>query len=158
MMDQITQYVLMILSASILSSVALQIVGKNSAMAAIIKMLTALFLLLTVVRPVINTELTELSDLFEDIEISADMYVFEGETMANNERKIIIKDRVEAYISDRALFYGVSLDVDVADINEETMQPGSVFLRGDISPYTKGLLQKEIANDLGIPEDKQIWN
>ena len=153
-----TQGIITIVAAAILCVSVLRITGNNNSTSRLIKLTTALFMLLTVIRIFSYVELKDFADILTNVNDDADLLVTNGEFATQKEIEDIIKDRVEAYILDRAQQYGVELEVQIKDIDQETMMPMKVYLQGRISPIVKKQFGMEIENDLGIPEEKQVWD
>ena len=151
-------FVIRIISAAILCAVMLRINGKCRNTAIPSKILISLFILLTMVQAFRDVNLQDYFRYFENIEDTAASIIDEGEYKANSEIADIINERIASYISSRGRHYGVNLTVQVTAIDSETMRPIGVSICGEVSPYIKKLLTSEIENDLGIPEEDQLWS
>lgn len=145
-----------VIAAAILCAAVLRLSGNSSA-SKIIKLVTAVFMLLTLIDLVADVELKGITDFLTDIDKDADAYIAHGEIASRDEIEGIIKERVTAYILDRARHYKAELQVQIDEIDQETMIPQRVYLFGRISPAARNQLIAEIEKDLGIPEEKQIW-
>ena len=69
---------------------------------------------------------------------------------------VLINQRLETYILDKADVWGTALTVSFQNYGEN-MMPEQVVLRGKVSPYVKAQLQQSITSDLGIAKENQIW-
>lgn len=157
-MDQIRQYLLSILAASIICAIAIKLSDNQKFTSAIIKLTTALLLSTTVIAPLVTLRIDDVSSYFGDLQVNADEMIAIGENGALNETAEIISQRVEAYILDKAASYGVEISVCAKISDPTTMIPDKVILEGSASPYIKQRLQQVIAEDLGIPKENQTWN
>lgn len=156
-MEGIRQYLLTIVAAAIVCSVVTNIVGKNGANAAVVKLLTGLFLAVTVISPWTKMQIIDFSAYADGLSAQAEDAAAYGESIANEEMSAIIKSRTEAYILDKAASLGLDLTVEVTVSGSNPPQPYTVTIHGAAAPYAKQQLQNMIANDLGIPEENQLW-
>lgn len=156
-MQTIAEYLLSVTGAAIISAVVLRLlVGKGSA-ASVGKMLTGIFMALTVIEPLAQVRLSDALELLPDISADAQAAVAQGEVSAKNALADSISTQVEAYILDKAAQLGVTLTVEV-ELTEDTIPvPARVRLQGNVSPYAKTRLQSILRDDLGIDKENQIW-
>ena len=153
-MAQIKEYLISITAAAILCGVLLRFTGSKGSSAAIIRLLTGLFMAAAVLRPVITLKLKDLSFYAEDLTARAAFVATVGTEVAEKELDTIITDRTETYILDKAATMGVALDVEVI-LCEHI--PCGVIMKGAVSPGTKARLSAWIEENLGIPTEAQQW-
>jgi len=156
-MEHIRQYLLSFTAAAVICSLIISLTGEKSTYASIIKMLCGLFMAVTMISPLIQMEWSDFSFYYGSIITDADAAVANGEQMANEAAAGIIKQKTQTYILDKALSMGLDIDVEVLLADPDTLYPYKVLLQGDASPYARQKLKEMIANDLGIPEENQIW-
>ncbi len=156
-MEFIKQYLLSITAAAIICSLAISLIGKKGAYAAVIKLICGLFLALTAFSPLTGIQITDFSSYLSDLTNSADSAVFAGQHTANEATATIIKSETEAYILDKASSMGLNIEVEVTVSDTSPPAPVCIRISGTISPYAKQQLRSIISSDLGIPEDKQTW-
>lgn len=157
-MDGVKAYLISITAASIVCGVVNALAGKKGAVSSVLKLLTGLFLALTVIRPAIRFSISTIDVYIADVNVQANAAVAEGKIMASEELAAIIKDETQAYILDKAAALGVDIEVDVI-LNEATPPlPEGVLLTGAISPYAKAQISELITDDLGIPKEAQQWS
>ena len=156
-MDVLRGYILSAVAAAVLCAVVNGLIGKKSTNSAAVKMLTGLFLAVTVLAPWVDFRLTDLGLWTADVGSMADVAVAQGEEMAQDALASIIKRNTEAYILDKAASMALKIEVEVMLGSTNPPLPDKVYLKGAVSPYAKGVLSQSIALDLGIPEEKQIW-
>jgi len=156
-MEGLKAYLISVTAASIICGIVNALAGKRGAVSSVLKLLTGLFLALTVIRPVIRLSLSEIELYLDSISTKADAAVADGEIVASRELASIIKAETEAYILDKAASLGVDLQVDVILSDNAPPLPVEVLLIGAASPYAKAQLSAMIADELGIPKEAQRW-
>lgn len=156
-MDSLRQYLLTVIAASIICAVVNALMEKKGTLTAAIKMLTGLFLVVAVLSPLVSLQLSNMGDFTHDLEIAAGNAVASGEEMAREATAAIIKEKTEAYILDKAASLELDIEVEVRLDSANPLLPDKVYLKGSVSPYAKARLCQCITDDLGIPEEKQIW-
>ena len=156
-MEHIRQYLLSIIAAAILCGLINTLIGKKGAYSAVIRLISGLFMALTVISPVVNIQLQNFTDYVNSFSQQAGVIVNSAEAMAWEERNTIIKSRAEAYILDKAVSMKLELDVEVTLSDTNPPLPCAVTIKGSVSPYSKEVLSSYIANDLGISKEDQLW-
>lgn len=156
MMDTLRQYMISIIVAAIICGCicAIPQKGLNKEL---LKQLCGIFMVLTMIRPVLGWELADFSDFIfldqTDMLHAAD----KGEIEAYEDYIHIIKQETEAYILDKATALNASIDAQVTLESGKIPIPISVHLRGEISPYAKQQLERIIETDLNITKENQRW-
>lgn len=121
------------------------------------KLITGIFLLLTVLRPLTGIDLPALENLTAYIRSDVQQAVLNGEEKTHQEFSGIIKERSAAYILQKAEALGLQITVNVI-VSEDTLPiPQAVYLTGAAAPYAKKQLQDVIQRDLGIAKENMIW-
>lgn len=157
-MDDIRGYLLSVIAASVICAVTLNLIDKKSAHYAVIKLLTGVFLSITVIAPLTGVEFSDLSAYFENVELEGDHISKQGIEAATDFTATSISEQLEAYILDKAYSLGVEAEVEVELSEDATFSLAAVKISGAISPYAKSKLQQIICNDLGLSEDKLVWH
>ena len=155
---EIRNYVFSIILASVIAGIVLTVVKTNSSYGFFIKLLSGLFVALTVITPWKNIHLTDISSYIDHWEIDASGDVDVGVNAYQEALRASITNRTEAYILEKASSMGMQLSASVAISDDHPPVPVSIEISGNVSPYNKAILKKMIADDLGIPEDAQNWN
>lgn len=154
-MEALGQYVLHLVVAAIFCAVVKALAGKKGTAAGAVQMLCGVFLLLTLVKPLVGIRIGDFStEFWRD---QADAAVAAGTSTAEESLRQLIKDKTEAYILDKARLFGGELTVEVSLDSSDLPAPKSVEISGKISPYGKMRLQQVIRDDLGIPAEAQLW-
>ena len=155
-MEAIGKFVLSISTAAIIVSI-MQSFFKNRATAQLIRLISGLFLLFTLLSPIVKLDLQNLFDTHWNFTTQGEDAVAYGEDLAHQKLQGIIKQQCEAYILDKAEAYHTQLEVEVTLSQDHTPIPKSVRLQGSVSPYVKQRLQQEIQQNLGVSKEQQLW-
>ena len=151
------EYILSVTCAAILCGVMQSLLTKNSVAVTLLRLIGGLFLAFTVVSPVMDINLDYVFEIPSQYAEEGKSIVTQENMHTQNELRQLIKSQCETYIEDKALSYQAPLDVEITLNNESIPAPESARLRGDISPYVKGVMQTWLAEDMGIPREHQIW-
>ena len=157
-MDGIRRYLLTVIAAAVVCSIANTLIGKKSAASSIVRMVSGLCLAICVISPFLKIRLDHYSDYLGSFSQEADTLAADGKDAAMNELRKIIKTNSEAYILDKAASLKLDVQVEVTLSDDEPPLPCAVTINGSASPYAKRTLMHYIANDLGIPEEDQTWS
>ena len=157
-MNDIRQYILTVLSAGIIASIAVRFTAKQQTISKIIKLICSVFLLITVASPIINLKNQDISGYIKSFDADAHDIISDAKYHAEQETAAIITERTQAYIEDKAAGYGAKITAVVSITDPNSLVPDTITVKGSLSPYTKEILQRIIREDLGIQEDKQTWN
>ncbi len=154
----IRQYLLSIITAAMICGIiSVLFQEKKGSYAKIIKLISGIFLMFTVISPLGNVELTGFGDYTDTLKEIAEESVEEGVTAAAEERNAIIKQQTEAYILEKATSLGAQITVEVHLSDDSIPYPNAAVITGSVSPYDKAALVSYISTNLNIPEDSQIW-
>ncbi len=156
-MFSLRQYILSVASAAVICAVVQQLSDKKGAVQSILRIVTGLFLMFTVLQPLVDIRLTGIADVAYGFTDDAQTAVYAGKKYSHEAISSIIKDRTEAYILDKAAQFNAQLDVQITLSNDDIPKPIGVLIQGAISPYGKQSMKELIDNDLGIPEEAQLW-
>lgn len=125
----------------------------------IVTLCGGIFLLLTLVRPLLQLRFGDLEDYFSQFqpeEAVIDGAVAEGE----KESARLITERTREYILDKAGTLGAAISVEVTlrTLTGAYQYPYSVTITGDWTEEQRRALTEYMAGTLGIPEERQLWN
>ena len=110
---------------------------------------------IVLIQPVIGRKKLILDSELQGLSKQAEAISEEGTAEAESLRKEFIKQRVEAYISNRAETIGAEIQASVS-LGEDCV-PVSVRITGKISPLNRSRLTQVIVSELGIPREQQEW-
>lgn len=158
MMSSIGAYIISILCAAIVCGILTSLVSKNKVSGGIIRMISGILLSIAVVAPLVNMKWEELETYISSVQVDAASAAEEGSQAANAETSAIIKKELEAYILEKAAAMNLTISVQITMTEDFPPQPYSVRLSGSISPYNRKMIENYIASELGIPEERQVWN
>ena len=112
---------------------------------------------ITVIGPLLRETDFSLGLYLDEISADGQWAVAKGEEAAIQTMSERIKEKTETYILDKAAQMGAAITVDVNLEESMPPAPAEITIKGTVSPYVKKQLTDCLRNDLGIPEDKQIW-
>lgn len=154
-MDTIREYLLTVTAAAMLSGCICGFISKQGHISKILRLLCGLFLAVTVIKPVADVRIEDLTAYTNQLSFDADLAALSGENIASEEMKSIIKENVKTYIINKAELLDAVLEVEVI---LEDMVPSAVVISGEYSPFSKASIADIITKDLGIPEEAQSWS
>ncbi len=150
-------YILAITVAGLACSIAGSLINNKTATGKLLRLLTGIFLVITIVSPIANISFRNITDYFNDLTVQGDLYADSGKTQAEESMCAIIKEQSEAYILDKAERMGLDIGVEVALDDSNNSIPCEVTITGNLSPYAKGILGSFIEEKLGIAKEHQRW-
>ena len=156
-MEDIKQYILTIVSASVICGLILSLTGKKGTVGAVTKLLCGLFLSVTVISPFLGSNLLDFSSYESIWQAEADYHASLGVDSADKRAREIIKDNCEAYILDKAVSLGADIQVQITLSRENPPVPQGITVTGSASPYARQAIKKLIEADIGISEENQLW-
>ena len=156
-MESIKQYLITVISAAMLCSLAITFAGNRGAHSKLIKLIAGLFVTICVISPTIKLQFEDISSYFASLYSDAAQYTSLGQEQYTESTAAIIKSKLETYILDKAAGMNAVITVQLTMSQDNTFMPESVQLSGSVAPYTKQRMEQVIANELGIPKEKQMW-
>lgn len=157
-MEDLRRYILSVLSATIITAITVRLTARQQVISNIIKLICSGFLMCTIISPFVNLKLQDISWYIESSHSEADDIVAYAEKQAITDAEAIIIERTQTYIEDKATEYGAEITAVVSITAPESLIPDTITIDGEVSPYTRRVLQRIIRDELGIGEEKQIWN
>ena len=157
-MASVGQYLLTIVSAAIVASIAISLTADKGATGKLIKMIAGLFVVITMILPWKTLSFGSITEFWSDISVDASAAVANGEVMTQMHITELIKQQTAAYILDKASTLDLDVQVQVVLSNEDPPVPERIIIQGNVSPYGKKQLTEFIYADLGITEANIIWN
>ena len=157
-MGAIREYLLGVVGAALICTVITALAGKSGTLSAMIKILTGVFMTLTLVSPLMRIQIPETDAVFDDFTLQAEMITENAKNSSKSQLSEIIKSKSEAYILDKGEQMGAEITVQVTLDQSDLPQPAAVLISGRISPYAKKKLSSIIEEDLGICTEAQTWS
>ena len=156
MMNTLRQYIFSIIVVSVIVAI-LNKIPFATPMKRLIKMISGVVLTIVLISPLNGFQVNSILTYFDAINWETQDVVSYGEDFYVKNLSAIISEKCESYILDKAEQLGVTIAVSVACDSSENPTPNSVQISGNISPYAQNMLKRVIANDIGIPEENQLW-
>lgn len=147
------EYTVSVISAALLTGIICGLTEKGFA-AELIRLICTFVIVATMMRPLLATELSEITGNIDLYREDAVYHTELGSRMASNAMDSIIKEQAEAYILKQAEQFQTKL---AAEIFLENSVPVQVVLRGAVSPYAKTRLSEILETELGIARENQLW-
>lgn len=149
-----SSYIYTLTAGALVVSILVTLAGSGS-MGKLVKLLAGVFMALTVIAPLLKLELPDPEDWMSKLESDGRSAVAAGEEMADEAYRAIIKERMEAYILDKAARYQAAVTVNV--VLDQAGVPAAVEISGAVSPYVRAKLAQELHAELGLGEEVQRW-
>lgn len=153
----IREYLLTVTAAAIVCSVAKHLAGDKSTAGKITKVISGVFLTVTIISPIKEFQITDFKSILDDYRITASDTAQSGADMAAAAMGDIIKEKTEAYILEEAKRMDIEISVEVKLCDSDPPEPDQVIITGIVSPYKKNVLSQYISDNLGISREKQKW-
>jgi hypothetical protein len=155
MMDDICRYMLSVIFTSMICGILLNSLREGGAKA-LTKTVCGLILSVTVISPLRNVsfEIPEGIPSFRD---SAVFAAEEGEALAQDTMKRVIKSKAEAYILEKAAQWDADIQIEVELGLESPYAPVSAKITGEISSQARSAIEDLLANQFEIPKEAQMW-
>ena len=153
-MDGLCRYVICVVAAALLSGILTRLAQRCSS-GEIVRMLCGIFMTIVLIQPMIGGKELILDSELQGLGKQAEAISEEGTAEAENLRKEFIKQRVEAYISNRAETIGALMQASLS-LGEDCV-PFFVRITGSVSPMNRSRLTQVIVSELGIPREQQEW-
>lgn len=153
MVEILRGWLLGLVAAALILTVLRALVPKGS-IRPVARVTAGLVLLLVLLRPLAGLGGGSLRVRYDELEREITARIEDYQTLHENELESIIADSTAAYISEQAAHLGLTCRAEVrCEVRDGTPQPASAVM--DI-PYD-ARLAAAIADDLGIPAEKQSW-
>lgn len=149
-------YVMSIVIAGIVCSIAKAMLSKNTATGKLVSILTSILMCVTILAPLTRISFDRITDYFDMLVVDADYYTQSGKSAAQINIETIIKSRTEAYILDKAKSMDLEVAVEV-ELDDNNSVPCGVTITGAISPYAKRVMVSYIEETIGISKENQRW-
>ena len=156
-MQQIGNYLVSICATAFLCSILKQITAKLNLSSKWIHMLAGVLMAIVLISPIKKISLGLVQDFSADYIEEGQYYAQMGEQIAAEQTAEFIKEHVRTYILEKASSLNAKVEVDVLLSESQLPIPCGVQIQGEISPYARQVLATYICNELGVPEENQVW-
>ena len=156
-MDTLRQYIVSVTTAALICALIKSLSAKSSYHRTI-GLLCGLFLAISILSPFLRPDPDFWVQTFaQNFRTEASAAAAIGQKSHHEYLAVIIKQKVEAYILDKAAQWNITPEITVFLSDGEMPVPVSVEIRGEISPYEKQRLAQILEIDLGISKENQRW-
>lgn len=156
-MHSVASYLLQVTAAAVVCGTLKMVVGTKGSTASLIRIFCAVFMAVTILRPITGIDMERCFTDFTNFDMEAQNVVDEAKLSIGKELSEDIKKRTEAYILDKAGSYGVQISAEVWVSSDTTPVPVRVRICGPVPPYAKERLSTWLRDELGIPLEEQEW-
>lgn len=156
-MSALTKYLYGILCAAVICTVITALTPKSKSAGKLIRMLCGLFLLLSILKPIGNIDLSNIGDFADSLQTDSERIVAQGVEASAQSLRSVIKEECEAYVMEKAMQMGAEISVEIVIAEGNTPVPTDATVTGTVSPYAKQRLAVILAEDLNIPKERQKW-
>lgn len=156
-MNGIVGYILSITAAAVICALVIKISDSNHTSGKIIKVVCGVFMSVTLLSPLKDLNFNSYTEYFEFYQTAAFEQAADGQELANEATRELIKEKTEAYILLEGDKLDINIDVEVNLSESNPPVPCSVVIQGEASPYHKQLLITYIQNELGIIQENLQW-
>lgn len=152
-MESLGQYALTVCAGALLVSLAQSLSGQNAQ----VRWVCGLVLIFQVLTPLRQLEISTIWQNSNSFAAQAEQIAAQGREEAAQQLRAGIIERTAAYILDEAEAMGVTLQVTALSLEDDSLAPCAVELRGHISPYNRQRLSSWLSEELGIGKEEQRW-
>ena len=152
-MAPLREYLLTIVAASMLCSIACALCGKSS-LSSSMRMLTGLIMTVCIIKPVLPLQLEAQNFDISEITARGGDIVSQGNADAQAFASAIISDRISAYIEEKAAKLGADIEADT--VLAEGI-PAEINISGSALPYIRTQMIAWIEKEIGIKREAVYW-
>jgi len=156
-LSRIGHYLITIVAAAVLVSIANTILSKKGAISSIFKLISGLILTITMVSPWTDFQFRDIQSLYSITVSDAANIAQTGQIIAKSQMSEFIMKEVQEYILDKAVAFDAELNVEVTVSTEDPPSITEIIFTGAISPFAKKQLSQIVCEELGVTEEHQIW-
>ena len=156
-MNEIGKYLIGIAAAAFICGIFKQLAEKLGSSGKILTIITGIFMLIALIFPLKGISIPDFKELTASYEADAQLYVQNGQEIADKQLRQYISSAVSSYILEKASELNLSVEVSVELTDAQLPEPNVVHISGAVSPYGKQILSAYIADELNVPEENQIW-
>lgn len=160
MIETIRNWILCIIGTTIVCSVITALTPEGTAKRAV-KVVCGFAAAIAMLGIITDFDYADYSSYLSLYRLEADETISDALQKSSQQTRFIIEEECEAYILDKANGLGGGLDtvsVTAAWSDEGVWYPARVELSGNMDSEAKEQLTGEIAAELGISQEEQIWS
>ena len=154
MMDGIREFALTLICTALACGILMQLLPGGTT-GKLLRTVCSAVMLSVLLAPLCRMEMPDFEGFLEEFSASGEEIAQTGADMMEQERIVLIKAGLEAYLLNRAEELNCPVRADIR-LNAEGY-PDWIHVTGAISEDQRRQLSSIISNDLGIPEENQQW-
>ena len=157
-MESVGEYLVSVTGAALVCSGVTCLVDKSKPAITVIRLICGVFLLIVIIRPILQLEVTLPFELLHSSVTSADSVLAAGTNAAAENQQAHINKQLDAYIQQKLNTMNCTLETKFTLDGNYPYAPLQIELNGRISPYLRSYLSNWIHTELGIAPEDQVWN
>lgn len=158
MIEALRNWIVSITTAAIVTSISVNITPEGP-VKRIVRLTGGLIMMLVILNPLISIQLDSLASYISKYQLQADWERTGIEIENIRIMELIIEEKTEAYILDKANLIGFDCKVEIRCKTGENgyPYPYSVTIYGEPTPDQKSELAAYIETNLAVPGQRQEW-
>lgn len=156
-MGTVRAYILSVIASSVICGCVQMLIDKKSPSFTLVRTLCGIYMAFVLIVPLQRIDFSVYGNYFSGFAEEANSAVTSGKNIALQEQTKRIKEQSQSYILDKAVSLGANITVEVTLSNHIPPIPSRITIKGAVSPYVKKVLTDYIKEQLGIPEEAQVW-
>ena len=160
MTEFIRLWIMGLTGAAFLAAIAMTLTPKGRPRA-VVGLVSGLVTVVALIAPVLEFDYMAYARHMSDFQVSLEARSQEWETAQERLTSLIIRERSEAYILDKAEslgLVGLTVEVATAKSGDGWSYPYRVWISGDYSAEQQSALSEFLAGVFGIPAERQDWS
>lgn len=155
-MQALGEYIVAVSAAAFVCAVVGSLIPKGPSKD-ILKLVSGLFLAFTVIQPVSDLKIPELSEITQVWKKEGASASDAGQEMMEKAIRESITQQLRSYILDKAESLGLTLTAEVL-LHPDTCYPRKIHLTGDAAPALRQKLTEILSEDLDLNQEDILWN
>ncbi len=155
-MDSIRGYLLSVVAACLLYAVCNALL-RGEALRRVMRLAGGVLVLLVVLTPLVSLRFDGIKSFLRDFEETTEFDIEASQRASKEAINERVRAAAEAYIEEKALAWGITVQAKVRLSDDEYPVPSFVTLIGNLSVNQASELSELITKQLGIPAECQEW-
>ena len=155
-MERVRSYLMSVVAVAMLSVFLLSFVKKEQ-LRRILRFVTGLIVLITVLSPLVQIDESTILQAVEDLELSVQLRKEEISDHVDRELARHVKETTEQYIEQKGSELGAIIQAEVQVTEDRYPIPYSVKIIGILTSHQKEELVQYLTLSLGISAERQEW-
>lgn len=151
------KYILSVICAALICGIITDLAAKTTFQKQL-QFLCGVFLTVAMVQPLIHLNIDPNSFFNIGAHTDSVELITRGEEQTRYQIGAVIQEQCEAYILSEAKKQNSDISVNVTLDSSDPPKPLYVHLSGEMDSEKKAMLEEIIAEDIGVPKERQLWN